>query len=308
MNQVQIWKRWLEWEKEDPLALKDEDIKAFNDRVIYVYKQALMALQFWPEMWYDAASFCIMQGLITEGDDLLIQGIARNPESCLLAFKRADRLEIAPKKDVGDDDNIKRSEIVREPYDKVLDALYSLYAKTKEREMEEVTKFEREARLRETSFEGDQNGDEDDEDAEDRKGNAEAALQAQIKAITDGFEAQYHLLSHTITAIWIALMRAMRRLQGQGGSGKVGGMRKVFADARKRGKLTSEIYTENAKIEHNCYRDPSVQRIFERGLKLFPADEKIALEYIKHLIAVNDTTSMPIVLLYDTSFANPLRC
>ena len=45
MKQVEIWKGWIQWEKDDNLVLKDEDIKAYRDRIIFVYKQALMALQ-----------------------------------------------------------------------------------------------------------------------------------------------------------------------------------------------------------------------------------------------------------------------
>ena len=52
VKQVEIWKRWINWEKEDPLVLKDEDPAAYKARVVYTYKQALMALRFWPEMWY----------------------------------------------------------------------------------------------------------------------------------------------------------------------------------------------------------------------------------------------------------------
>ena len=43
-QQVTIWQNWVEWEKEDPLVLKEEDIKAYRDRVLYVYRQATMAL------------------------------------------------------------------------------------------------------------------------------------------------------------------------------------------------------------------------------------------------------------------------
>lgn len=90
-------------------------------------------------------------------------------------------------------------------------------------------------------------------------------------------------------------MRAMRRVQGKGKVGDaVGGSRQIFTDARKRGRLTSDVYVASALLEHHCYKDPAATKIFERGMKLFPDDENFALEYLKHLIAVNDITSQPI--------------
>jgi cleavage stimulation factor subunit 3 len=107
MRQVEIWKDWIQWEKDDNLVLRDEDIKAYRDRIIFVYKQALMALQFWPEMWYDAADFCISCGMDKEGLDFLSQGIAANPESCLLAFKLADQIELTTANDETSDPGAK---------------------------------------------------------------------------------------------------------------------------------------------------------------------------------------------------------
>jgi cleavage stimulation factor subunit 3 len=86
MQQVDIWKKWIEWEKEDPLVLKDEDETLFKARILHVYKQAVMTLRFWPEMWFDAAEFCFANGLDEEGTAFLNDGTKANPESCLLAF------------------------------------------------------------------------------------------------------------------------------------------------------------------------------------------------------------------------------
>jgi hypothetical protein len=44
-------------------------------------------------------------------------------------------------------------------------------------------------------------------------------------------------------------------------------------------------------MEYHCYKDPAATKIFERGAKLFPEDENFALEYLKHLLDINDVTS-----------------
>jgi cleavage stimulation factor subunit 3 len=293
MRQVRFWKEWIEWEKADNLVFKDEDVKIYRKRVLFTYKQALMALQFWPEMWYDAAEFCFENGMEKEGVDFLKQGITANPESCLLAFKLADRIELTTTNDDGNDPGAKsRMAKVRDPYDKVLNALYDLAAKTKARESLEIAKIEESNSHRTnpvvSSHEPDEEIEEDPVETESKR----AAVQAQIDAIKHDAATQTALLQKTISYAWVALIRAARRIQGKGMAGeKSGGFRVVFGDARKKGKITSDVYVENALIEYHCYKDPVGTKIFERGMKLFPEDENFALEYLKHLIAINDITS-----------------
>ena len=115
-----------------------------------------------------------------------------------------------------------------------------------------------------------------------------------IESIKTATQTHVRLISKTLTHTWIAVMRAMRRVQGKGKpSGPVGGMRNVLTMARKRGRLTSDIYIAAANLEHFCYHDPAASKIFEKGLKLFPDDEEFALAYVRHLINIGDVTSEP---------------
>lgn len=285
-QQVEIWKRWIQWEKGDPLVLKEEDSAAFRNRVVYVYKQALMALRFVPEMWFEAAEFCFINGTESEGDDFLRQGMDANPESCLLAFKRADRFEITSE---SEQDPIKRGVKVREPYDRVLDALYDLIAKARTRESQDVERMEK---MFAEYIPGKQQSKNEDED--DDQGDAKAMetmKNVQIDAVRNAHAVQIVILSKTVSFAWIGLMRAMRRVQGKGKPGEAPGSRQIFADARKKGRITSDVYIASALIEYHCYKDPAATKIFERGAKLFPEDEDFALEYLKHLIDINDVIS-----------------
>ena len=293
MKQVELWKSWIQWEKDDNLVLKDEEIKAYRDRIIFVYKQALMALQFWPEMWYDAAEFCLSSGMDKEGLEFLNQGIAANPESCLLAFKLADQIEHTTGNDETSDPGAKlRMQKVREPYNKVLGALYDLINRARAREVREVQKMEaslasgnadivREGRL-------DVEEDCDTTELEQMK----ASAHRQIESLKSMAAIQISILQKAISFAWVALMRACRRIQGKGMPGeRAGGFRTILTEARKRGRITSDVYIQSALIEYHCYKDNTATKIFERGIKLFPDDEIFALEYIKHLIAINDVTS-----------------
>lgn len=308
-RQVELWEKWIEWEKSDPLEIKEDDRSLYNSRVLYLYKNALMALRFWPKMWYDAADWCFQNNLEDEGDEFLKNGMEANPESCLLAFSKAHQTELRTELEEGEAGLIKKGEAVREPFTKVLDALYDLLTKAKKREEQTIARakeaFAAQQAADEAARAASARGSDDDDDDDEASAIAirlkerQAALDAQLQGITKAANAEIHTLKKTISYAWIALMRAMRRVQGKGSGvpgAKVGGFRGVFTQARKSGKLLSDTYVASALIEHHCYQDPAASKIFERGMKLFADDENFALEYIKHLITLNDATSKPFLL------------
>ena len=293
LEQLEIWQRWIQWEKNDPLVMKVEEIASYRARIVFVYKQALMAMRFWPELWAEASDFCFANELEPEGDTFLAQGIAANPESCLLAFKRADRKELTSTKEEGDEAAIRRGAAVREPYDKLLDALYELFATSKAREDQDTARIEANFA---TSDGVQSNGLKAEDYIDDNEGeegrSKEKEKAAQIESVKNMHGIQQKLLSKTISHAWIALSRAMRRIQGKGKvNHALAGSRGIFADARKRGRITSDVYVAAALMEFHCYDVETGKKIFERGLRLFSEDEEFALQYIKHLVANNDHTS-----------------
>ncbi len=301
MEQVDLWKKWIAWEKSDPLDIQTDEPALFKKRVLYVYKQALMALRFWPELWVDAAEWCFDNQVVEDGQDkgldFLLRGITANPESILLALKHADRIELTFPVEEGDQAKITRGKAVRAPYDKILDTLYSLSKSLKEREKMDLAKIEEAfATADKTRAQLADNGYEDDDDA--RSGTADQdeaktkARDEKMSLVRQGVSAQLDLLSKSLTFVWIALARAMRRIQGKGDPrAPVGGLRQIFHDARTRGRLGSEIYVAIAKMEWKCYNEKAGGKIFERGSKLFPEDPYFMIEYIKYMIAHNDITS-----------------
>ncbi|KAF4967181.1 hypothetical protein FZEAL_10567 [Fusarium zealandicum] len=291
-DQVEMWKKWIAWEKEDPLVLKNDEPKVFNQRVLYCYKQALMALRFWPEIWVDAAEWCF-QNNVRENDkemgaELLTEGIRANPESVLLALKHADHVEANYPAKEGDKSEYAKA--VRKPYDDVLDTLYEMGDKVKERERMEVTTLRQAATHEPVQASIEQNDDDDDEDNKPKR----SPMEERILAIQKGYSVETQLLSRTISYVWIALARAMRRIQGKGNQVE-GGLRKVFTDARQKGRLTSDVYVAVALLESVVYKDPVGAKIFERGARLFPNDEMFMIEYLKYLHSKDDTTNARVV-------------
>ncbi|KAK4242908.1 hypothetical protein C8A03DRAFT_39853 [Achaetomium macrosporum] len=301
MEQVEIWKKWISWEKSDPLDLKDDKDQPglYQKRILYVYNQALMALRFWPEMWVDAAQWCFDNNITSKdgsptGLDFLTRGIEANPESVLLAFKHADYIESTYPIEENDDAKIARGKAVRAPYNKVLDTLYSIVKGLKERETAELARIEEAAKAAgKTSANKAEEEDEDEDEAgSSEKGGVDNRFNDQIRAIKQGYAAQTQLLSRTISFVWIALIRAMRRIQGKGKPNTdLGGMRQAFQDARHRGRLTSDVYAAVAQLEWTIYKDPAGGKIFDRGAKLFPEDENFTLENIKYLHSRDDFTN-----------------
>ncbi|KAF4508561.1 hypothetical protein G6O67_004922 [Ophiocordyceps sinensis] len=294
--QVELWKKWIAWEKDDPLVLKDDEPQVYKQRVVYCYKQALMALRFWPEIWVDAAAWCLENEVRDSeskpvGTELLLQGIAANPASVLLAFKHADHIEVHYPEKEGDRSEYAKA--VRQPYDTVLETLYKMGDKVKEREKLEVSTLKLAAAQEPEMQESIEPVDEDDDDDEEKK-SRKSPTEERIIMIQNAYAAETQLLSRTISFVWIALARAMRRIQGKGNQTE-GGLRKVFTDARQKGRLTSDVYVAVAMLESVVYKDPVGSKIFERGARLFPNDENFMIEYIKFLHSRDDTTNARVV-------------
>jgi len=290
-DQLEIWKKWIAYEKDDPLVLKDDDPAGFKQRVLYCFKQALMAMRFVPEIWVDAAEWCfknqVMNGNEDTGLQFLTQGVAANPESVVLALKHADRIESTfARTDDSDDEKRKHADAVREPYNRLLDTLYDMGNDLKDKEQADIAEVKKLVPQADAPRSPD--GDEDEN-------RAAAEMKSRVEAITASYTARSEVLSKTISHVWIALARAMRRIQGKGIPHKnnsfEGGLRQTFLDARKKGRLTSDVYVAVAQMESVVYGDVVGAKIFERGLKLFPNDEYFVLEYLKHLHSKNDTTS-----------------
>ncbi|KAI1421194.1 hypothetical protein F5Y12DRAFT_39188 [Xylaria sp. FL1777] len=299
LEQVKLWKAWIAWEKDDPLVLRSEDLVSYQQRILHAYRQALMALRFWPEMWVDAAEWCFENGIVKDGKDVglsfLVDGAIANPESALLALKHADYIELTQR--AGEDEHAKAAlaQAVRAPYDKVLDTLYEMIKKLKEKESSAVTKIKEDATMEPAASET-VGGDEDDDEGEIKENpTSSISKQDRIKAVQDGFAVQIQMLSQQISYLWIALARAFRRFQGQGKSSPPTGLRGIFTEARGKGRLTSEVYIAIAHIEWDVYQDVVATKIFERGSRLFPDSEYFFVEYLKHLHARRDFTNARVV-------------
>ncbi|KAI5361398.1 Putative mRNA 3'-end-processing protein Rna14 [Septoria linicola] len=307
-EQVERWRAWIEWERdEDPLVYKGSEDDEWRKRVLYAYRQATIYLCFYPEIWFEAASWCFSTGIeaiIAEGEGFLDRGMAINPESVLLAMMKADRVESTLESGNTDEVLIRNGERLNKPYEDVHTALYNLRNKTMDKDKAAIAQIQ--AHFASLPPEEEpttaQEDDDEDEAAEKPKTRAEQ-MKAQIDAIKQASAAHLDMMKRTISYVWVAKMRAFRRVQGQGQPPKrnaepnkwIKGFRGIFGEARPRGPLSSDVYIASALMEWQCYKDGSAVKIFERGMKLFPTDDAFILEYIKHLISIGDITNARVV-------------
>ncbi|XP_021344341.1 cleavage stimulation factor subunit 3-like, partial [Mizuhopecten yessoensis] len=54
-QQVELWKKYIAWEKGNPL--RTEDHALITRRVMFAYEQSLLCLGHHPDIWYEAASY-----------------------------------------------------------------------------------------------------------------------------------------------------------------------------------------------------------------------------------------------------------
>lgn len=62
-------------------------------RVMFSYRQALITMQFFPELWVDAADYCLQNNLTADAIDFLNMGLEVNSDSFLLMARLGDILE-----------------------------------------------------------------------------------------------------------------------------------------------------------------------------------------------------------------------
>ncbi|CAD6192040.1 unnamed protein product [Caenorhabditis auriculariae] len=86
LKQVEMWKKYIAWERGNPM--ETEEYGSFAKRVVYAYEQALLCLGYYPDIWYEAALFLqeASKKLTDKGDVKLGQFMT---QETLQLFERA---------------------------------------------------------------------------------------------------------------------------------------------------------------------------------------------------------------------------
>jgi cleavage stimulation factor subunit 3 len=216
-QELDRWKAWIEWEKSNPLILDNENV--VYSRVIYAYKQAMMNMRFYPELWYSAAEYAKSKGRESEALEFMKNGIKANKLSFLLHYQFVENEEA----------NHRITE-VRSTLESLINNVSQEYEKMNK--MAEFMKLQLAA-----------------EEEADTKQLADAAeaeriaiverqrrRKTQREMIDQEHEIRVEKIAEEATNAWIALMHAIRRAEG------IKSARQVFAKARKAKPLSHHIF------------------------------------------------------------------
>ncbi|KAJ3179227.1 mRNA 3'-end-processing protein rna14 [Gaertneriomyces sp. JEL0708] len=274
MQILSTWKRYLAWERANPLSLDDKAV--WIGRVKYAYQSALLMLRYFPEIWHDAADFLNDVGKHDEALAMLKAGAEIMPTSLLINLALAEAEE-ARRKDFA---------AVRTIYETLITNL--------ERKLDEINQkydAEREKLMSALSKSDDGEGQQDDWDGEKREREREKQKERQREVETKVEEKrkkETDEITDALAMAWVVYMRSTRRGQS------IKDARGVFTKARKKPYATYHIYVAAALMEYYINKDSVVAgRVFEVGYKNFnPAEHPQAVNFILHyldyLINLND--------------------
>lgn len=276
-NQVGYWLNWVELEKKNILELKED---LLEKRIAFTYRQATFALPFVPELWFKASKFLLLsneEANINRCVDLLSEGLLLNPRSLLLSFQLAELHE----KDAG-------FEKSKDIYNNLAKWLTIDYTKTTE-QLESLR----------SRFEIPSNGDDNDEN-DPESFNNDDDMQIDTKKVYQlTSEDKKHLatlskkqteLAKSVTLVYVKWMTASKRAEG------IKEARSVFKLAKKFASIGSELFVENALLEHYADNKKVALKIFDLGMKAYATDGDFLFSYLEYLIMINDVDNIRILI------------
>ncbi|KAL0948113.1 hypothetical protein HGRIS_010730 [Hohenbuehelia grisea] len=90
---IGAWKAYLKWEENNPLQFEKRDSKLLVSRVQIAYRNAFVAMRYYPEIWFMAHTWRTKMGMEDEALSVLETGVKTNPASFLLNFALAEAQE-----------------------------------------------------------------------------------------------------------------------------------------------------------------------------------------------------------------------
>ncbi|KAL1924490.1 uncharacterized protein VTP21DRAFT_4144 [Calcarisporiella thermophila] len=269
--QLEIWKRYIAWERSNPLQLEDSNMLA--DRVNYAYHQALLHMRYYPELWYDFARYRIEHNQVEQAALLLKDGMEVLPTSYLLHFAYVEIEE-------------SRSHITEchTAFESILNNLTKVIEEVKSNTEAELKALE--AQLAEAEKESDEKNMELDGEMRERLREKEREKDVGRSAIEERQKEQIDALARGCSLVWIMYMNFAKRAEG------ITGARQVFRKARKFEHCTYHVFLASALMEYFCSKDRTVAgKIFEFGLKSFSDDPDYAAHYLEFLLMLNDSNN-----------------
>ncbi|KAG2229913.1 hypothetical protein INT48_008288 [Thamnidium elegans] len=267
LNQLELWKNYIQWEKGDPLQLEDE--AAVLDRVAYTYQQAFLVLRFYPEIWYSFASYYQEMNKPEKSLSILKQGIEIMPTSLLLNFSYAELCE-----------SRKQLDDARQAFDALVENLERDIENLKQTSQQEIAKIHQEAEEERASL---NLSDDIDGELREQLRSREKHVKKAQEEIEQKLNEQVNVIARSGSLVWICYMRFARRTDG------IKSARALFSRARKSTNCTYHVYVSDALMEYHNSKDSNVAgKVFSLGQKTFADNPDFVCQYLDFLIQMND--------------------
>ncbi|KAI8071752.1 hypothetical protein BC940DRAFT_293627 [Gongronella butleri] len=266
-KQLSLWKKYIAWEKGNPLHL--EESAGVVERVSFAYQQALLVFRHFPELWYDYAMYFMQQGKPDRSMTILKQATDVLPMSLVITFAYAELCEANDKMDD-----------VKVAYDALLERLDQQAIKAQKDAQDQVDQLQQEL----TQEISDMNlGDDVDGELREKVRARERQVKREQEDIQLQGKKRVEDISRQCTMIWIAYMRMERRVEG------IKAARGIFSRARKSPYRTFHVFIASALMEYHNSKDAVVAgKIFGLAAKSFGDDPDFVCQYLDFLIQMND--------------------
>ncbi|KAI8371023.1 hypothetical protein BD560DRAFT_454479 [Blakeslea trispora] len=267
LNQLDLWKKYIEWEKSDPLQLEDEN--AIMERVAYAYQQAFLVLRFYPEIWYSFANYYQALNKPEKALYILKQGIEILPTSLLLNFSYAELCE-----------SRRQLDEAREAYDQLTANLDKESEALKSTSQQEIARITQEAEEERAAM---NLSDDIDGELREQLRSRERHVKREQEAIESKLNEQVDAIARAGSLVWINYMRFARRSDG------IKSARALFSRARKATNCTYHVYVADALMEYHNSKDANIAgKVFSLGQKSFANNPDFVCQYLDFLIQMND--------------------
>ncbi|KAG1139413.1 hypothetical protein G6F37_009687 [Rhizopus arrhizus] len=267
INQLEQWKKYIEWEKSDPLRL--EDSVAVMERVVYAYQQAFLALRFYPEIWYSFAAYCLEQDKAEKALTVYKEAIEIMPTSLLLNFSYAELCE-----------SRKQIDEARQVYNNLIEKLDKDREDLKEATEKEIAKLQQEAEDDRASL---NLSDDIDGEMREQLRVREKNVKKKQEEVRAKMNEEADIIARAGSLVWICYMRFARRTEG------IKSARALFSRARKSSNCTYHVYVANALMEYHNSKDSVIAgKVFSLGQKTFADNPDFVCQYLDFLIQMND--------------------
>ncbi|KAF7724317.1 mRNA 3'-end-processing protein rna14 [Apophysomyces ossiformis] len=267
LQQLDLWKQYIRWEKSNPLQLDEESL--VNERVIYAYQQAFLVLRFYPELWYDYAQYYLEQGKIEKAMDILKQATEVLPTSLLVHFSYAELCE-----------SQRQLTDARKAFESLLERLDQDVEKIKSGAQKEIDRLQQEA---DEERAGLKLTDDIDGELREQLRQREKQVKKEQDEVEKQCKEQVDVIAKSCSLVWINYMQFARRTEG------IKVAREVFSKARRATNRTYHVFVASALMEYHNSKNPTIAgKIFGLGIKIFPEDPDYICEYLDFLIQMND--------------------